>query len=166
MSCAVPPLEPGDCQVWWATPEMAAAAHWALLDAHERQSAHALRRSRDRARYVVAHALARRLVAAHASIAPERVRFCRTCPRCGAEHGKPRPAGDAGGLELSLSHSGDRVVVAIARAVAVGVDVERVDAEKLSHGLIESALDPVERRELRTAARRLPRARVPALLEP
>ncbi len=161
MSAAVPTLEPGHCQVWWATPEMAVPGHWALLDGHERRWAQVLRRSRDRERYVVAHALARRLAAAHASIAPERVRFSRACRRCGAEHGKPRAVGEAGGLELSLSHSGDRVVVAIARAVAIGVDVERVDAEKVSDGLIASALDTAERRELE----RLPRpSRVPGFL--
>ena len=108
MSDLVPPLTDRHCQVWWATPAMAGPRLWPLLHEHERESARALRRPADRARYLVAHALTRWVVGAHALIAPAAVRFSYVCRRCGAAHGEPVPDGAARGLELSLSHAGRR----------------------------------------------------------
>ena len=41
-------------------------------------------------------------------------------------HGKPRLAGENGWLRFNLSHSGDVTLIAVARDVEVGVDVERI----------------------------------------
>ncbi|MDX1625625.1 MAG: 4'-phosphopantetheinyl transferase superfamily protein [Wenzhouxiangellaceae bacterium] len=38
--------------------------------------------------------------------------------------GKPRLVDDASGLEFSLSHTGERLAIAVARGVPVGVDIE------------------------------------------
>ena len=46
------------------------------------------------------------------------------CDECGEEHGRPVSTG----LFVSISHAGELVVVAAAES-AVGVDVERVDAD-------------------------------------
>ena len=52
------------------------------------------------------------------------MRFDRTCRSCGQPHGKPVARGN--GFEHSVTHSGDLVAVAVARA-PVGVDVEQLD---------------------------------------
>lgn len=40
-------------------------------------------------------------------------------------HGRPRLAGDATGCDAGWSHSGDRLLLAFGRGVALGVDLER-----------------------------------------
>ena len=75
--------------------------------------------------------------------ARDRAAFSQAAPRCGpcrrmtaggprqrlsllaGPHGKPYLEG-AGDVEFNLSHSGDLALVAVARGVRVGVDVERV----------------------------------------
>ena len=53
-----------------------------------------------------------------------------------------------GGLELSVSHSGERVAVAVARSYEIGVDVERIDPDVDLAGLIEQALTTSEASDL------------------
>ena len=48
----------------------------------------------------------------------------RSCPSCGRHHGRPRLPGT--GLDVSISHSGTTVAVAVSNAGAVGVDVQQV----------------------------------------
>lgn len=58
---------------------------------------------------------------------PAALRFERHCARCGtAEHGKPALVADAA-PRFSLSHAGDRVVLAVCPDRPVGVDVESAD---------------------------------------
>lgn len=80
------------------------------------------RRVEDRARTSLGIVLARRAVAAELDVDVETVELVRVCGRCGGPHGKPR----VGGVELSIAHAGDMVVVALCRTAAVGVDVELV----------------------------------------
>jgi 4'-phosphopantetheinyl transferase len=134
----VPELAAGECQLWWGGPDMAAPHLLELLDGPERERFDRFRRAQDRALYLVAHALARRVLAAHAGSAPAAVTYA-----VGA-HGKPRPQGAARGLELSLSHSGARVAVAVTRGVPIGVDVERVGADP-EPSLVRSVLSGAER---------------------
>jgi phosphopantetheine--protein transferase-like protein len=56
------------------------------------------------------------------------------------EHGKPRLA--AGGLEFSLSHSGEMALVAVSDEHPVGVDVEEVRRDRDPLALAERALSP------------------------
>lgn len=60
-------------------------------------------------------------------------------------HGKPHPAGPASGWEISISHSGDRVALAVTRGVPVGVDVEQIKAARDIDGLAGYALTETER---------------------
>jgi 4'-phosphopantetheinyl transferase len=55
---------------------------------------------------------------------PSRLRFDRSCPRCGAQHGKPRIIWPEIPLDFSISGSADRVVLAISLNTRVGVDLE------------------------------------------
>jgi 4'-phosphopantetheinyl transferase len=123
----------GTAEVWWARRQDAAPRLAGLLDDTERQRWAAYRRDADRARFLVGCALAKTVVAACTGQRPARVSFDRTCGQCGKPHGKPAVRG--GGPELSVSHSGDLVAVALATA-PVGVDVEQLDgrARELGDG--------------------------------
>ncbi len=143
---------PAVCDVWWADPNRADPLLLDLLDERERERHDRFRLSADRNRYVIAHALARLVCARAAGCGPNDVTFrlhCRSCARApngrSEPHGKPHPDGPARGLEISLSHSGDRVVVALAHGFAVGVDVERVAPGRDIEGVAELALAESER---------------------
>jgi 4'-phosphopantetheinyl transferase len=114
--------------VVWARPgDLPADAGSAttLLDDVERSRARALRRPADRDRFVAARVLLRVAVAAFAGVDPARVVVRSICPVCGAPHGRPMITLDSRpGPHVSLSHSGDRVLVAVTLAGPVGVDVE------------------------------------------
>jgi len=73
----------------------------------------------------------------------------------GGAYGEPQLTG-AGALDLSIAHAHERVVVAVARGCAVGVDVERIgpfeDLAVAAAGMLDceeravlSALRPSER---------------------
>lgn len=116
----------GTVEVYWA-PRSAARNGWLLvLDPAEQRRHDAYLRPADRDRFLVGAVLVRLICARELSIEPGQVRLDRRCPECGRPHGKVRLAAGQGPLELSVSHSGDWVVVAAGRCGAVGVDVERI----------------------------------------
>lgn len=137
------------CEVWWASPALARPEHLALLDQHEVGRHDRLRRREDRDRFVVGVALARIVLGRRLGVAAAAVRLDRTCPGCGEPHGKPRVLA-GGGLELSVSHSGERVAVAVAGEHPIGVDVERVDSALDLAGLVEQVLTRAEAGRLGT----------------
>lgn len=141
---------PGTCDIWWVEPARARPELLDLLDDDERDRHARFRLPADRDRYLAAHALARLVCGQAAGVPPERVEFTLHCPVCDRTdpHGKPRPAGTASGLEISWSHSGDRVGVALARDVPVGLDVERVSAGRDIDGLADHVLAAAERADL------------------
>ena len=116
-------LADGIAVVWWARRQDASPRLAGLLDEAERNRWEAYRREADRDRFLVGCALAKAVIAGHAGRRPQDVHFDRTCRRCGRPHGKPAAGG---GLEHSVTHSGDLVAVAVARS-PVGVDVEQAD---------------------------------------
>ncbi|MFI5955042.1 4'-phosphopantetheinyl transferase family protein [Cryptosporangium sp. NPDC051539] len=120
----IPRLHPGECQVWWARPLTGAGPDAALLDPIERGRAESYRRDADRARFTVAAGLLRLVAGAHLGVEPRAVEINRACPDCDRPHGRPTLPAD--GWECSISHSGDRVAVAIGRTGPLGVDVEEV----------------------------------------
>lgn len=134
-------LAPGSCEVWWAVPDPALFGADGLVDDVERGRWQGLLRAADRTRFATGAILLRRLVAAHTGVPPAEVVVDRRCPGCGRPHGRPRlPQAD---LHVSVSHSGDRVAVALARVGPVGVDVELIgDADV--HGLGPQVLAPEE----------------------
>jgi 4'-phosphopantetheinyl transferase len=134
--------------VWAATRDQVRPAWTAYLDAAERARYDRFRRPADRDRLLLGSALVRALAAPRLGVAPDAVVLDRTCPECGQAHGKVRVVGDD--LALSVSHSGDWVLVAAGPRGPIGVDVEVVDPAVDPMALADLTLDPAER-EILTA---------------
>lgn len=135
----------GECHVWWARPGGAGAGLTGLLDPRERASHRRLARAADRRRYLSAHALARLVLSGYLGCHPASLQLTARCASCGGPHGKPRLVDPLSDLQFSLSHSGDRVVVAVARGAPVGVDVEDASKDRDPAGLLDLVLSASER---------------------
>ena len=92
-----------------------------IVDDAERERAARFRFARDRRRFIVRRGRLREWLGERVGSAPEQLRFSA------GSHGKP--ALSDGGPCFSLSHSGERMMLAIAD-VEIGCDLERID-EKL-----------------------------------
>ena len=98
-------------------------------------------------RSLVGHVALRLVLGELTGSAPERLRFERRCGHCGdSGHGKPHLA-DRPDLDFSLSHSGELVLIAVARGHRVGADVERV---RLRTDVLAIARGSLSERERRT----------------
>jgi 4'-phosphopantetheinyl transferase len=129
------------CVVWWAPLDLYHDGHRAVLTATEQARADRMRRAEDNHRLVLAAALLRSAVSAATGVPAGDVTVERTCPRCGQPHWRPTLPGT--GLHASVSHSGERVAVALTRVGPVGVDVERI-ADVDTAGLARTVLHPDE----------------------
>lgn len=109
--------------MWWARRQDASPGLASLLDDVETGRWTRYRLDPDRERFLVGCALAKAVAGLQEGRPPAEVSLDRTCATCGKPHGKPRVNGSD--LELSVSHSGDRIAVAVTRGAAVGVDVEQ-----------------------------------------
>ncbi|MDA0566719.1 4'-phosphopantetheinyl transferase superfamily protein [Streptomonospora sp. S1-112] len=164
-------MTPLTCDLWWGditatTPDQMRALH-GMLNAEERQRHAGYRLQADKDRFALARGLARLAVGRAAGIAAKSVAFDLLCFACErgepahklGPHGKPRPSGPAEGVEISFSHSGDRVLLAMTRGVAVGADVQQVRGialgpDSLADDLLNEAemahytrLDPEQRQD-------------------
>jgi 4'-phosphopantetheinyl transferase len=117
-------------EIWWASRADFRDELTGLFDADEQTRYDRFRRPADQQRFAVGCALAKQVIARRTGGAAHAVMFDRTCADCGGTHGKPRVAG----VEFSVSHSGDAVVVAVADAPC-GVDVEELAGERDVAGL-------------------------------
>lgn len=140
--------------VWWVrlsqVDEALDAATARLLAAGERSRADAYLRSDDRLRFQVGVAMTRLTLAAEMSCRPDEVELDRTCPECGRPHGKVRVAGPRPGWEVSVSHSGDLIGVAVGTDVPLGLDVEQIRAVEAA--VAPLVLTPSEQRQVRSEA--------------
>ena len=118
LATAVPQLAPGEVHVWcWSLQVEGAEDLIERLSVLEVARAQRFVHRHHARRYVVAHARMRELLETY----------------CGGKHvalgagarGKPYVLGNSG-LEFSLSHSEEVAVLAVAREISLGVDVERV----------------------------------------
>lgn len=115
-----------------------------MLDNIEHERYAAYRRDDDRRRFLTGRVLLRTVAGRAIGSAPRDVPLDATCPDCGKPHGKPHVPGTD--LEFSVSHSGDRVGLALAR-VPVGLDVEST-ARPVAANLPGYALSEREREQL------------------
>lgn len=129
------------CEVWWAHPAEETPGLYGLLDEVERERYAGYRRTADKQRFLTGRALIRAAAARELGVAPGEVVLDSSCFDCGKPHGKPRVVGSA--LEVSVSHSGGWVALALTEGAPVGVDVEEVrDAEV--DGLAGICFSPAE----------------------
>ncbi|MER7824711.1 4'-phosphopantetheinyl transferase superfamily protein [Streptomyces sp. NPDC096097] len=117
------------CLVLWA-PALDRAEIRGLMSAEERARYERFAEPADRARFATARALVRTAMGRATGVAPDLVRFDRRCRHCGGPHGKPWVPGAA--VKFSLSHSGGRVVLALAEHAEPGVDVERIAGRQIA----------------------------------
>jgi 4'-phosphopantetheinyl transferase len=114
--------------VWWVATSVAPpdSALLPLLDAAERARLASYQEPRAARMFVVGAALVRCLVARERGLSPSNVPVDRACRDCGKPHGRPVLDPTTDGLQVSVSHSGGLVGVALARW-DVGLDVEALD---------------------------------------
>jgi 4'-phosphopantetheinyl transferase len=112
-----------------------------LLSAEERESAARFHFERDRRLYTAAHAGLRRALARELGADPREFAFAADAA------GRPHLLGTTG-LFFSLSHSGDRALVAVARTPRLGVDVEWLRAGIDRERLAQRNFTPREQAEL------------------
>lgn len=135
---------PGECHVW----QVPVAPSWDLpnvLDSQEQEQYAKFVRSADRRRYLTSHVATRVLIGHYLAVDPGRVRFDRTCQRCGRAHGKPVIRAPGTSLQFSLSHSGDWIMVALA-GVPVGVDIQEIDGRTDIDSLAPQVFSATEHR--------------------
>ncbi|GAA0590154.1 4'-phosphopantetheinyl transferase superfamily protein [Kribbella sandramycini] len=128
-----------DVEVWWARVEQARPEFLTDLNDVERERYAAYRRDEDKARFLLGVTLVRRVLGARMSLAPAAVVLDRACADCGRPHGKVR----AKDVELSVTHSGDWIGIAVGTA-PVGLDVERIAPEHDLDGVARMSLTPEE----------------------
>ena len=105
-------------------------AYWRILDADEQAHAGKLSNPLLHKRYVEIHGRLRNLLALTLNQPPEQLRIKK------AEHGKPYLV-DYPELAFNLSHTADRVVIAVAWDCRLGVDVEICKPRLNLSGLVE-----------------------------
>jgi len=89
---------------------------WDVLSDEERRRAERYRFEDDQRRSIVARGTLRMLLGRRLGLDPRRLEF--------VEGAQGKPALRGGGLEFNVSHSGDRVAIAIANGSPVGIDIE------------------------------------------
>jgi 4'-phosphopantetheinyl transferase len=130
------------CDVWWARPAPATERLLAMLDDAESERYGSYRLELDKLRFLTGRALIRSIAGRRLGVEPEQVVLDSSCYDCGKPHGKPRVVAD-GAPEVSISHSGSRVALAVVSGPPVGVDVEQIREAELA-GLARIAFSPAE----------------------
>ena len=110
--------------VWVATLDQADLSLRLWLDQREMDRFLSFEGEADRARFLLGAAMLRFAVGQQLGMRPEDVPVDRGCDHCGAWHGRPRVGGSS--LQLSVSHAGLVVAMAMALGGPVGIDVERI----------------------------------------
>jgi 4'-phosphopantetheinyl transferase len=114
------------CRVFWSALDGVERPGWALLDPAERDRADGYRHGPSRDRFTLGRALARAVVGRVAGVSPGSVRFIAVCRGCGGPHGRLVADTPDGPLWVSVTHSAERVGVALAGGAACGLDLEAV----------------------------------------
>ena len=130
------PLREGVVHVWRFACQQDPGALAATLSPEEQHVASRFATRALRDAYIVQHAMLRGLLARYVDCAPDRIELAR------GARGKPYVVGRD--LEVNLAHCDDVALLAVACGIAVGVDVERLDAGLDTHALGRIVLAPSE----------------------
>jgi len=118
----------GECTVvWLPINRLDPSAASAEVTATERKRAAGYTHDSDRLLSLGSAWLTRRLVAICLGIPPLKAPVDRQCPQCAKPHGRPIVPGvtmDGATVQVSATHSGGLVGVALSTSAAVGLDVE------------------------------------------
>jgi 4'-phosphopantetheinyl transferase len=140
-------LPAGELHVWTLlldAPAETRARLAELLPVQERERFERILTPAARAQRLVARAGLRLLLGRYLRIGPREVELVD------GARGRPELDGPRG-LSFNLSHTADLAVFAIARRVAVGVDIEALDRRAPTRGLIERTLNTRERERVMRA---------------
>jgi 4'-phosphopantetheinyl transferase len=118
-----------------AAAELLPSSYEALLSAEEMERAAGFHFKADRSRYVCMHGSLRTLLSLRLNVDAKAIVFSKN------EYGKPYLPG---AFEFNISYSGNKGLIAFAR-VPIGVDIEMVDAEKVTPEMIEDVFGATER---------------------
>ncbi|MGC4891295.1 4'-phosphopantetheinyl transferase family protein [Micromonospora sp. DT227] len=110
-------IDPADAHDWCEDP--LSESEWARAGSRRRVAA--------RRRLTTATPLLKATVAESADDDPRKVKLRRECPDCRGPHGHPEVVGST--LNVSCTHAGDMVAVALCADAAVGVDVGQAIAD-------------------------------------
>ena len=118
-------LEPHEVHVWrlaFSVTPNALDRLGALLSPDEQSRAATFHFERDRRRFVCTRGVLRRLLGQYGNLPPERLQFAYS------PHGKPRLAESHNevNLQFNVAHSGDLALLAVARGLPLGIDVEQI----------------------------------------
>ncbi|MFA7405766.1 MAG: 4'-phosphopantetheinyl transferase superfamily protein [Pelobacteraceae bacterium] len=113
-----------------------------LLSATEIERAGLLKSDLVKSRFIVGRGILRGILGGYSNIDPADVQIAT------GEQGKPYRA-DTDDLRFNLSHVDDLLVIAVAAGVEVGIDVERIAAEKPVFDMARLAFSRQEQEELR-----------------
>ncbi len=122
------------CDVWWARPAPATERLLGMLDEVERERYGNYRLEIDKLRFLTGRTLIRALAGRRLGVEPERVVLDSSCYGCGKPHGKPRVVAGSPHVtapEVSISHSGSLVALAVVDGPPVGIDVEQIRAAEV-----------------------------------
>lgn len=111
------------------------------LDSSEHSRATRFHFEGDRTRFIVAHAIVRRILATYLGVSADSLRFDTEA------HGKPFLA-ESPGLRFNLSHSGELLVLGVARDRSLGIDIERVPRDEVVRSVAGLVFSAPERRLL------------------
>lgn len=98
--------------------------------------------------FIASRAAQRMLAGRYLSRGPASVMIDRRCQHCGDDqHGRPRIAGtdaELSGLDFSVTHTGDLLLLAHVSHGHVGIDAEKAERRPKTSGLVRFAMTPAE----------------------
>jgi len=113
-----------------------------LLSVSETDRACKLKSSKARNRFIAGRGMLRGILGGYLCIDPAEVRIAA------GEHGKPFLDEGAFDLRFNLSHADEIMVLAVSAGIEVGIDLERIDADKAIHDMARLAFSRQEQEEL------------------
>jgi 4'-phosphopantetheinyl transferase len=119
------------------------AGYERFLSTAEKERAGLLKSDLVKSRFIVGRGMLRGILGGYTDIDPADVRLAT------GEHGKPYRADSTDDLRFNLSHVDDLLVIAVAAGLEVGIDIERIAADKPVHDMARLAFSRQEQEALR-----------------